>query len=266
MTTHHARILTSLFLLAVLGIVFALGRNAVLFVLIPAACLAMHEFQSLIWPQGEERILRIAGLALTFLVLLALPVLPQLSILPLLYFSAVLSAAMLFLRRLSMDSEKAGMEPFFIHVFSFAYIPGNLVLFWFLQPLEMGLILLASFATDTGGFYAGSLWGDKKIWPTVSPKKTWAGSIGGLALCILICTFFGFFLTGRVWIFVLAGMVLNLSSQAGDFFESALKRWSGKKDSGSLLPGHGGLLDRIDSILFCAPAYMCLRPMFSFFY
>jgi hypothetical protein len=99
--------------------------------------------------------------------------------------------------------------------------------------------------------------GGPKIWPSISPKKTWAGSLGGLATCIVVCVGIGLLLgSADILSFALLGTGLNVAAQLGDFFESALKRWRGVKDSGRVLPGHGGILDRIDSLLFVLPAVL----------
>lgn len=130
---------------------------------------------------------------------------------------------------------------------------------------EIALVLLTTFAADTGAYYAGSHIGGPKIWPSVSPKKTWAGSLGGLCLSIIVCTVIGMAFGAAHWTsFALLGAGLNLAAQLGDFFESALKRWRGVKDSGKVLPGHGGILDRIDSLLFTLPCTAALRPCSPF--
>lgn len=113
-------------------------------------------------------------------------------------------------------------------------------------------LLFAVWGTDIGGYAAGCTIGGPKICPKISPKKTWAGLFGGMALAGLM----GYFMAGQMggigWRFVVLSMVLAIVSQAGDFFESHVKRKAGAKDSGRLIPGHGGILDRIDGLLFAA--------------
>jgi phosphatidate cytidylyltransferase len=116
------------------------------------------------------------------------------------------------------------------------------------------LLLTVSFLGDTGAYAAGRLFGRHKLYPAVSPKKTVEGSIGGLAASA------GAALLASLWYLpelpIVPGLVLGLAlgalGQAGDLCESLLKRAYGVKDSGRLLPGHGGLLDRIDATLFAA--------------
>jgi phosphatidate cytidylyltransferase len=117
-------------------------------------------------------------------------------------------------------------------------------------------LLCIIFAGDIGAYYVGSHLGRHKLCPRVSPGKTVEGAIGGIAGNLLAGSIFkALFLPDLAWglclvFFVLAG----IAGQVGDLFESTLKRTSGIKDSGVVLPGHGGILDRIDALLFAAPA------------
>ena len=105
-----------------------------------------------------------------------------------------------------------------------------------------------------------------KICHSDSRNKTSSGSLGGLCLSVIVCTAIGVAFGAAHWThFALLGAGLNIAAQIGDFFESALKRWRGVKDSGKILPGHGGILDRIDSLLFALPLYCGLAALFSFF-
>ena len=116
-------------------------------------------------------------------------------------------------------------------------------------------LLCLVFSGDVGQYYFGTYMGRHKICPSVSPGKTWEGSIGGLVTNLLVGSVFKhFFLATLPWgpcliLFVLMG----ITGQVGDLFESEFKRSVHIKDSGSILPGHGGLLDRIDALLFVTP-------------
>lgn len=117
------------------------------------------------------------------------------------------------------------------------------------------LILWIVAAGDVGAFYAGTYLGRHKLCPAVSPKKTVEGGLGGLiSNVVLAWVFKSLFLPdlplGRTLFFAL---IIGIAGQAGDLFESMFKRSAGVKDSGTLLPGHGGMLDRIDALLFAAP-------------
>ena len=110
-------------------------------------------------------------------------------------------------------------------------------------------VIFCVVASDIGGYFAGRTFGGPKLWPAVSPKKTWSGTIGGWVLAVLVTIIFATF-TDVIEIDHVAGSVLiAIFAQAGDLAESALKRRAGVKDSSNLIPGHGGFLDRFDGML-----------------
>ncbi len=114
--------------------------------------------------------------------------------------------------------------------------------------------ILLPVANDTGGWFAGVLFGRHPIAPSISPKKSWEGFVGSVLAALLIAWLMCGLVLGMAWYWVIAfGLLTPVFATAGDFAESLLKRDLTVKDMGSLFPGHGGMLDRIDSILFCAP-------------
>jgi phosphatidate cytidylyltransferase len=121
-------------------------------------------------------------------------------------------------------------------------------------------VLLIVWVTDIGGYFAGRGLGGPKLWPRVSPKKTWAGAIGGFVASLLVAAGFAAFGLGKTGPLVLLGAVLSAASQLGDLFESAVKRRFGVKDSSHIIPGHGGLLDRLDGFV----AAVVLAAIFGF--
>lgn len=111
---------------------------------------------------------------------------------------------------------------------------------------------------DTGAFCVGSLWGKRRLCERLSPKKSWEGFFGGLGFCLLAGAGYAMWLDPRcpmIAVLVYSALV-SVASTIGDLFESMLKRQAGVKDSGNIIPGHGGILDRIDSLLFVAPLTM----------
>ncbi len=121
-------------------------------------------------------------------------------------------------------------------------------------------LFLAIWATDIGAYFAGRLIGGPKLSPQISPNKTWAGLCGGMiaaAITLAIATSFFSFPKSPANA-LLIGVLLALFGQIGDLFESWLKRRAGVKDSSNLIPGHGGLLDRVDGIILTAPLYALL--------
>ena len=111
------------------------------------------------------------------------------------------------------------------------------------------MVLLIVWVTDIGGYFAGRGIGGPKLWPRVSPKKTWAGAIGGFIASLAIAAVFASLGFGKMGPLLLLGAVLSIASQLGDLFESAVKRRFGVKDSSQIIPGHGGLLDRLDGFV-----------------
>ena len=124
----------------------------------------------------------------------------------------------------------------------------------FITLALMGMI----WACDTGAYFSGKLIGGKKLCPTISPGKTWAGLIGGLAASGLVAVLFHYYwgFYGSTAIAFILGMVIGGAGQIGDLMISFFKRKVGVKDTGTLIPGHGGVLDRVDSLLLAAPVYL----------
>lgn len=130
------------------------------------------------------------------------------------------------------------------------------------------IVLIVAWVADTGGYFAGRFLGKTKLYEAVSPKKTWAGAWGGLAGSILGLVVLKLaYAEWMTWVDVFAIAIPGgMLGQMGDLSESLIKRSTGVKDSGALLPGHGGILDRIDAVLFIAPyvyAYLQIRAAIS---
>jgi len=131
-----------------------------------------------------------------------------------------------------------------------------------LPVVGLGLALylvLVVWGADIGAYAAGRTIGGPKLWPRVSPKKTWAGLFGGMVAAGVLGAGVSVAYGGPVLGPLMLGAVLAAIGQGGDLFESAMKRRSHVKDSGSLIPGHGGILDRIDAMLVAAPALVLVH-------
>ncbi len=127
-----------------------------------------------------------------------------------------------------------------------------------LEPLgaERGwivLLILAVWSYDTGAYLVGRQFGREKFLTHISPSKTYAGLVGGVVAATVVVALMLVGLGQAPWHAILLGPLAALAAQAGDLAESMLKRAAGSKDSGTLIPGHGGMLDRVDSFLFAAP-------------
>lgn len=122
--------------------------------------------------------------------------------------------------------------------------------------------LVAVWAADSFAYFVGSRWGRTKLAPSISPGKTWAGFWGGLGGCMLL-TLLAAPLLGVGWLqlpaLALLAAITGAVSVVGDLFESLIKRHAGSKDSGNLIPGHGGVLDRVDSLLAALPVFLVVK-------
>jgi phosphatidate cytidylyltransferase len=171
----------------------------------------------------------------------------------------------IFRFRLSQDAPSVALK----QVFGVIYVP---LFLGFIVPLYDGgdgthwifwlLVIVA--AGDTGAFYAGTYLGKHKLCPAVSPKKTIEGAFGGLAASVTVGTVYQilFIPSLPTAMCIPFALVIGIVGQAGDLFESEFKRAAGVKDSGTLLPGHGGFLDRIDALLFATPVAFLLKDFF----
>lgn len=174
-------------------------------------------------------------LALLFLVLLALPI-----------FNEKCS---------STDAFLTSAIVLFFYVVGSAYVAiynYNVNYIWF--------IVISTFATDVGAYFAGYFFGKHKLCERISPKKTIEGSIGGIIFsCVLSFLFVLFFFKdANLLLVILGGMIMPFTSQIGDLSFSALKREYGIKDFSNVFPGHGGFIDRLDSLLFDVIIFMAL--------
>lgn len=118
-------------------------------------------------------------------------------------------------------------------------------------------LAVVTWTSDTGAYYVGTLWGKHLLLPSVSPKKTIEGVLGGLVLAVAAALLAHWWFASQLSPSdaVILGILLTVAGLFGDLFESVIKRRMGVKDSGGILPGHGGMLDRLDSLLFTAPTF-----------
>lgn len=250
------RIVTGLFLLPLLilfigyaGPWFFAGLVGVV------SLLALDEFYGMSLSAGRVLERRLAGVSGALLVPLLCwqpsSLQPALTVL-------VFGLALLFLFRFG---DIATVVPHLAMVtFGLLYVPlllGHLALLRFLPQgrLWVFLVLVIVMVGDSAAYFVGSAWGRRRLYPAISPKKSIEGALGGLAGSLLGALLFKvcFFPALKYHDAALLGLGLGCFSQLGDLFESMLKRGFGVKDSGTLIPGHGGILDRLDSLLFAFP-------------
>lgn len=167
-----------------------------------------------------------------------------------------------------MVSEWAGLtrgRPF-ARLLAFLYTLAALsALLWLRHQPVLGRetliwIIVCVWATDIGAYFVGSLAGGAKLAPSISPSKTWSGLVGGMAWAAVASALAGWvFGHGETVMLAAIGAVLAVVAQAGDLLESAAKRRAGVKDSGRLIPGHGGILDRVDGLIAALVALALMR-------
>jgi phosphatidate cytidylyltransferase len=143
-------------------------------------------------------------------------------------------------------------------IFSALYV--GIGFYFFIETRDAGLVyifysLFMIWATDSGAYFIGKAMGKNKLWPEISPNKTVEGSIGGVVCAVVVAVLFTVFSNIHAALVTLMGItvVLSVFGQIGDLVQSAFKRHFNVKDSGTILPGHGGILDRFDSLLFVWP-------------
>jgi len=185
------------------------------------------------------------------------------------YLLALLVVAAILMGREWLRLSGAGFKPLW-WLGGVVYIGLPLVSIYWLRGQDNGTMwvfyaLFVVFAMDVGGYFAGRLIGGPKLAPKISPKKTWAGLLGGVGLSLAIG--YVFHMWGHVGAsmsqMLMASALFAVWSQVGDLFESRLKRASGLKDSGGLIPGHGGILDRVDGLVFALPLIAVLYSVLA---
>ncbi|QUH26318.1 phosphatidate cytidylyltransferase [Serpentinicella alkaliphila] len=175
-----------------------------------------------------------------------------------LYFLPILILLFFVCSVIMLANEKYNMIDIMITITGIIYTSLFLGHILLTSRLEMNvaiwLIFLIAWATDTFAYFTGYFFGKHKLCPTISPKKTVEGSIGGIVGSVLSCLLFGHYFLGTNFIYLaILGIVGSIIAQIGDLVASKIKRYIGIKDFGKIMPGHGGILDRFDSIIFVAP-------------
>lgn len=240
----NARIMTAVALAIVAGGSIMLGGIALMLVVALACGLMFWELAQMLCPQ-QDRIARVLGVfgAVTILSLLSPVPIFAIAALPVLVGTLLLKNGRLI----------------FLLYGAFIMLGCLSVLFTRdILPVHMIWLVVVVIASDVAGYLFGRLLGGPKFWPRVSPKKTWSGTVGGwLAAAAVGAGFAG--MLG--WNVVAASVVLCFAAQMGDIGESAIKRHAGIKDSSSLLPGHGGLLDRFDGMIAAFAVWVVLAPL-----
>lgn len=257
--SHKQRLVMSILMAAPLLALLAVGPYWSWALLIMAvSALGLWELQGLFFPDGLPEPWRLYFL-------LAGPLLPLsaacggLAWLHITLVAALFSSLVLILAVSPLDP--FGIPRFALFQLGWLYIPYLLSYVLLIGQWQNGrswvfFVLLVIIAGDVGAYYTGKTCGRHRLYEAVSPKKTVEGSVGGLTASVIFGALFGtVFINGpSVASLILLSGFLALVGQLGDLIESMIKRVSGKKDSSQMIPGHGGILDRMDSLLFAFPS------------
>lgn len=192
-------------------------------------------------------------------------------------FSSFLFCILLILFAASVFSEgKLPIDKACISFTTCAYIITGFISIIMLRGMKNGFYIcliafIAPWVTDTFAYFGGRLLGRHKLIPSVSPNKTIEGSICGMVFCSVACAVYGYIMSTiveglpKVWYFAILGFLVSIVSQVGDLIFSLIKRRYGIKDYGFVFPGHGGVLDRFDSIIATAPLILIVCEALMYF-
>lgn len=269
MTVDHAtdirRSITGAILIIILIIALWYRGWFLLGLILLTAALGLWEFYSLFWGKAGRIPSRICAIILGWMMLLFTWFNRPQDALVCLGAGFVL-ASLSFLFRWDVVEEENAFSASGIFLVGLAYVPLLLLPATYLSTVKLVFVLAAVAISDTSAYFVGTRFGHHKLWPRVSPNKSSEGAIGSLVGCVIFCAIYGQIFGKAGWFaFALLGIAVNAFSQLGDLFESALKRSVNVKDSGFILPGHGGVLDRMDSFLFAMPMVAVVDQWYSFF-
>ncbi|MBQ4146168.1 MAG: phosphatidate cytidylyltransferase [Clostridia bacterium] len=256
------RILTALLGLPLIIIVLLSPLPVVIVAVVIAALMGMNEYYNAV-DLSDKKALCIMGYLATIVISLGIYLMPATSMALVYAYVFVLFVIML------ASKKKVSFNHIAILIMGLIYIPYSLSHIIYIRNLEYGniymwLVFIGSFITDSCAYFTGTAIGGKKLCPNISPKKTISGAIGGVVGCGICFILFGIIINcfsidllggnklSLALLFIL-GLISAVASELGDLVASMIKRQYEIKDFGTLLPGHGGILDRCDSIIFVAP-------------
>ena len=251
------RVLTGIILICIVVTAWYIGTYALLALVCFISIVGQMEFCNLFMDK-DKRKERYTAVSLGLLYIL-LGYFYQESIQHIAFIFLFLLLALFSMVNFSQEKALGNMKNTSIIFISFFYVPVIFSLILSFTPFQQLMIACIPIASDTAAYFTGVLFGKHRIWPAVSPKKSIEGSFAGLIAAVLVVVYFGMTYnivdTQSLTILILMGIFLGVFTQLGDFFESALKRTANIKDSGNILPGHGGILDRTDSLIFTIASF-----------
>ena len=251
------RVITGVVLVILLIAILALGTPFVEIAVIMLAAVGVTELFSATKLAGNKKLLMmsVAGT----LVMMSVQSFGAQYFTPALYVYIVATFIMYMANMGKIELKDIAISFFLTVYVSFMFVHIILVRNMYNGNLLIWLVLIGAFVTDTAALYAGKFFGKNKLCPKLSPKKTVEGSIGGIIGCIVATLIFcfvaeiGFGLEANYFWAMVVGFGASCVSQLGDLSASCIKRQFGIKDYGKLMPGHGGVMDRFDSLFFVEP-------------
>lgn len=270
------RIISGAVLIVVFAALLIIGGPILLTALFALTVIGLYEFYRVVESQKQHHPFRIYGMIASFCIYLCLLLFRDqfwnghlLTYLLTLFIIVLMVLCILYYPRRSVtDAAITLFSVMYVAVlFSYVYLlrtaPGGQFYVWY--------IFAASWGCDTCAYFCGCFLGKHKLAPVLSPKKTIEGSVGGVVGAILLCVIYGMIITGPVGldravmlkVSMMVGLIGSVVAQVGDIFASSVKRKMKVKDYGHLIPGHGGVLDRFDSLLLVAPVIVMILDIFK---
>jgi phosphatidate cytidylyltransferase len=245
------RILTALWGIPLILWIVHVGDQLFFIFVVLVACLGLYEFYSLL-EKNNYKTLKTEGIVTGFLYLTFLYLESRWA---LRIFLPLLIVSILIYELLKKEHSVIEISLTFLGFFYIPFLSGYFLL---LRNLPQGEILtyytfLVTWASDSAAYFIGKFFGKHKLAPSISPNKTIEGTVAGIIGSIIVSLAFGAIYYEKYLLPIILGISLGIMGQLGDLVESMLKREIGVKDSSSLLPGHGGILDRFDSLFFIVP-------------
>lgn len=265
----HLRIISAIVAIPLVLFMVCLGGHYYAFSILVVLNLGMSEYTAMLKKKGYHLpdVLGYAGLNILLAALYLGPLLEVDLVLPAVVFIAMGIAVFLLIY-----FGKTQIQESALILWGIIYLGGFGAYLILLRNLPQGLtytilLLLGVWANDTFAYFIGLKWGKRRLAPAISPKKSVEGAFAGAAGTVLLAVMTAFFFPGWISLTPLKAALLGIGiavfAQLGDLFESAMKRHFEAKDAGRLIPGHGGILDRLDSILLTAPMVFYFFQLFE---
>lgn len=249
---------------------FLVGKYATAYVLGFFMCIGVYEFYRFFKPSKVITPLTFVGTIGAALIYVSL-ILMQLGVISFPLIWILIPVLFLPFLNILLSKKENPLLDLTVTFFPWLYVMFPFYLMFSIYNIEvstesqwtyiLGLFILV-WTNDTFAYLSGRSFGKHKLFERISPKKTWEGTIGGLLFTLLASWIYAYFVDGSILFWIIAGLIISPASVIGDLIESKFKRIVKVKDSGTILPGHGGILDRFDAVIYAAPFFYLLLSLF----